>query len=131
MLRKSVLLGIGIVSIVGILSIANAHGGFGNSRGWSGGYGMMGGGHMWGGDNNSRYDCPYENSSSRRYGVGNKKEAMRLAEQKLYTDNNNNLKIANVEEKDDRFLVTIVTKKEEAVVETYNIDKETGRFYRN
>jgi len=125
MLRKSVLLGIGIISVVGVLSVAQVHSD--DSYGHGGGNGMMGGGS----GNNSGHNCPYANGVGSTDRTATKEDVQRIAERKLNWYNNDKLKVGTIDEKKDTFFVTIVTKKEGAMVDSFSIDKKTGRFNKN
>lgn len=134
MIRKNLLLGLGIISIVGLLSVGYAandnDNNYPNGRGGGYGPGYMMGGNWNNGDNN--FYCPgygYRRNVEFKE-IRDTNEARKLAEQWLSWQDNPKLKIGDIKTEKDGYMFDVVTKKESASVDTYFLDKKTGRIFR-
>lgn len=96
-----------------------------------GGYGMepgmMGPGHRrWNDDPDDRRGAPYRESREEREPL-KKKEAQSVVKEMLEYSRNPNLKVGQVTDKNDYFVVEVVTKGG-ALVDKLRVDKQTGRM---
>jgi hypothetical protein len=122
------------------------YGGYGNGQGggWNycpycggnfrqrGGYGMMpygGYGGMGPGMMGPGYDRPYGDSRDGRHGRYREPleqdEARNIVEDMLRRSRNPNLKVGNIEDEDNLYVVDILTK-DDSLVDKIEVDKETG-----
>jgi len=96
-------------------------------QGMMGGMGMMGRG-MMNGMMDRMHSSNHHRSDTKLLKPLDKKGAIERVQEYVESLNNPRLKLGDVREDDDAFVVDIVTNKENAVVERVRVEKDTGEL---
>ncbi|UCF31531.1 MAG: hypothetical protein JSV26_03725 [bacterium] len=134
--RGTLITAVSLTIVLAGYGLVQAHGGWSDrdyARGWGhmGGYGghMMDYGHMGYGSRNYDYEPCWTDSSEAKRADINKETAEEMITRYL-SRTNPRLEVGKVTGTDDGFEVQVVTKKGQAIVDKFLVEKDTGRVYR-